>query len=535
MEPIRLRPKTWEVLRYLAERPGALVTKRELMNAVWSDVSVTESVMNKSIGELRAAFHDASKKPRFIETVQRRGFRFIARVNTGLPAASHAPPTDEASGLLQADHRTPAGVPFVGRGKELLALDDLLARAHDGSRQLAFVTGSAGIGKTALLDAFLERVIRTSATPVWILRGGCVEQHGPREAYMPVLEALERLAHHPDATRLTPLLRRVAPTWLAQMSWLIRPGDADALRQSLQLVSPQRMLREFAGLMEAVATDVTVVLVLEDLHWSDASTIDLLSVLGQRRDAARLLVIGTYRQADAIVGEHPLMSAVRALQMHRRCVELPLDDLSEAAVSDYLSARFPGNDFAPALARPIHAHTDGNPLFTVGVVDHMLLRGDILETAPGWALRGPLEEIDLGVPDDVRLLIEDQFRGLGPADRALVQAASVAGNKFTPLVVAAALGADVADTEMRCDAFARAHRFLRVAGRMVWPDGNVTNRYSFTHELYRQVVYADIPEGACMRLHQRIGHALEAAHGRGGRTLRSAPSISSGATTGRGR
>jgi predicted ATPase/DNA-binding winged helix-turn-helix (wHTH) protein len=513
MEPVPLRPKTWSVLRYLAERPGALVTKSELMNAVWSDVSVTESVMNKSIGELRAAFHDASKRPCFIETVQRRGFRFIARVSTELPATGHAPPTNDSSGLPPTDHRTPAGVPFVGRAKELRALNDLLAKAHDGSRQLAFVTGSAGIGKTALMDAFVEHTIRASAAPVWILRGGCVEQHGPREAYMPVLEALERLAHHPDADRLTRLLRRVAPTWLAQMSWLMPPGETDAVRQSLQVVTPQRMLREFAALMEAVATEVTVLLVLEDLHWSDPSTVDLLSVLGQRTDRARLLVVVTYRQADAIVAEHVLMSAARTLQMHHRCVEIPLDDLSEEAIAEYLHGRFPGNDFAPALARAIHGHTDGNPLFMVGVVDHMLSHGHLLETAPGWALREPLEDLELGVPDDVRLLIEEQFQGLSPADRALVQAASVAGNGFTPLVVAAALGADVADTEMRCETFARAHRFLRVAGRVEWPARTVTNRYAFTHELYRQVVYAEISEGQCVRLHQRIGHALEAAHG----------------------
>jgi hypothetical protein len=434
-------------------------------------------------------------------------------VEAGPSASGRPSPSIESSSLQRTDQRTLVGIPFVGRGKELLGLDALLEKAHEGRRQVVFVTGSAGIGKTALMDAFVERAIRTAAAPVWVLRGGCVEQHGPREPYMPVLEALERLAHHPDATRLTRLLRRVAPTWLAQMTCLIGPDEADALRQSLQIVTPQRMLREFAVLMEAVATDVTVILVMEDLHWSDASTVDLLSVLGQRPDPARLLVIGTYRQADAIVGEHVLMSAVRALQMHRRSVELALDDLSEEAVSEYLDARFPGNDFAAPLARVIRAHTDGNPLFMVGVVDHMLSRGQILDTAPGWALHSPLDKIDLGVPDDVRLLIEDQFHGLSPADRALVQAASVAGNGFTPLVVAAALGGDVADIETRCATFARAHRFLRVAGRVEWPDRNVTDRYAFTHELYRQVVYAEISDGQCMRLHQRIGQALEAAHG----------------------
>ena len=137
------------------------------------------------------------------------------------------------------------------------------------------------------------------------------------------------------------LLRRVAPTWLAQMPWLIGDDEEQALRQSLQAVRPERMLREFAALIEALTTDVTLVLVLEDLHWSDPSTVDLLSVLAERHESARLLVIGTYRPADAIVREHVLMSAVRTLHVRRRCVELPLSDLTEEGVRSYLAGAFP--------------------------------------------------------------------------------------------------------------------------------------------------------------------------------------------------
>jgi hypothetical protein len=223
---------------------------------------------------------------------------------------------------------------------------------------------------------------------------------------MPVLEALGRATHHPDGSRLTSLLRRVAPTWLAQMPWLVRPEEAEALRHGLQGVTSQRMLRELAVLVESLTTDVTVVLVLEDLHWSDPSTVDLLSMLSQRPEAARLLVIGTFRPADAIVGEHVLMSAVRTLHMRRRCVELPLDDLTQHAVTAYLNARFPDNDFGAALAQVIHAHTDGNPLFMSGVVDDLLSRGLVVERTRGWTLELPLEQVDLGVPADVRLLIE---------------------------------------------------------------------------------------------------------------------------------
>src|SRR5215831_12656262 len=173
----------------------------------------------------------------------------------------------------------------------------------------------------------------------------------------------------------------------------------------------------------------------------------------------------------------------------------------------------PGSDFPSTLAARIHRDTDGNPLFVVGVVDSLVSRGHILYTGPGWALPVPLETINLDMPDSVRLLIESQLDRVSPADRALLQAASCAGEDFSPLVVAAALDQDVADTETRCDGLARARRFLRAAGHIEWPDHRVSPRYAFTHELYRQVVYKQVTEAQCMRLHQRIGQALEAAYG----------------------
>lgn len=515
-EAVALRPKTWSVLLYLAERPGGLVSKSELLDAIWPDVAVTESVLSKSIGELRTALGDSFKAPCIIETVPRRGFRFIAPVGdpvSGTTVAGVASdPVDDRRSVVS--ERAPQSSSFVGRANELGKLNESIAKSHAGERRVVFITGTAGIGKTTVLETFLDSpAVRDATGPVWIARGACVEQHGPGEAYMPVIEALERLARRRDAGRLIGLLRRVAPTWLAQMPWLIEGEDEHALRWSLQDVRPERMLREFAALIEALTTEVTLVLALEDLQWSDASTVDLLSLLAQRHEPARLLVVGTLRVADAIVSHHGLMKAVRRLSVRRQCVELPLSDLSEAEVYRYLERRFAGADFLPDLAQLICRRTDGNPLFMIGVVDHMLSRGHILHTAPGWALSAPLGELDLGVPDDVRLLIENDLYDLSPADRALFQAASVAGEDFSALVVAATLGGEAADVEMRCEGFARAQRFLRLAGHVELPDGGVVRRYAFAHELYRQAVYDQISEGQRIRLHQRVGQELEAAYG----------------------
>src|SRR5262249_32095176 len=200
---------------------------------------------------------------------------------------------------------SPQGTLFVGRSGELRQMGELFTKARDGQRQILFISGQAGIGKTALVEAFLG-TLEGRQTHTRVARGFCVEEHGPREPYMPVLAAFGRLASLPDAGELGTLLRRVAPTWLAQTPWLIEKDEAQALQQTLQFVRPERMLREFSVLVEALTDETPLVLGLEDLHWSDASTIDLLSVLGERTKRSRLLVIGTYRPAEAAVPEHPL-------------------------------------------------------------------------------------------------------------------------------------------------------------------------------------------------------------------------------------
>ena len=509
-ETIALRPKTWAVLLYLAERPGMLVSREDLLDAVWPDVAVTPDTLTKSIGELRLALGDDSKTPRCIETVHRRGFRFIAETRASGPGS----PTPGSGGVeSKGGSQQPETGVFVGREDELGRLSAHLAKARLGERQIVFVTGSPGVGKTALVDAFLDSPgVSNGPSPVWVGRGACVDQHGTREPYMPVLDALERLAHRPDAERLTTLLRRVAPTWLVQIPWLVGDG-AKVVWQSLQAARAERMPREFAALVEALSTNLTVVLVLEDLHWSDAATVDLLSVLAQRREPARLLVIGTYRAAEAVVQHHVLSRAVRTLQMRRQCVDLPLHELDTEEVERYLEERFPGAEFAAELARLLHEYTDGNPLLVVAVLENMLSRGWILETAPGWALSTPVQKLQLEMPDDARRMIEMQFDGLSPADRRLLQVASVVGKEFAMQPVAAALGCGVEDAEARCEALARAHSFLRFSGASEWPDTRTAQHYAFSHELYRHAAYAEIPEGLQRRLHQEIGEAIEAAYG----------------------
>jgi len=129
------------------------------------------------------------------------------------------------------------------------------------------------------------------------------------------------------------------------------------------------MLRELTELVEALTVETLLVLVLENLHWSDYSTLDSLSHLASRQEPARLLLLGTYRPAEVTASSHPLKTVKQELQTHGRCGELSLGFLSEAAVAKYLAARCAVGTHhlapLPQLAHIIHQRTDGNPLFMV--------------------------------------------------------------------------------------------------------------------------------------------------------------------------
>src|SRR5262245_29868874 len=311
-----LKAKAFAVLRYLAEHPGRVVSKDELLQAVWPGVVVSEWVLTTCVREIRRALHDEAKAPRFIETGHRRGYRFIGKAASSQHSvvSSHPPQP-----IPNPQSPTPS---FVGREAELAQLHNWLAKALSGERQLVFVTGEPGIGKTALVATFLQRLAGTE--PLWIGHGQCIEYYGAGEAYMPVLEALGRMCRGPEGDRLVALLSKYAPTWLAQMPALLNAADLETLQPKVQGATRERMLREMAETIEALTAERPLILWLEDLHWSDVSTLDLLSVVAQRPEPARLLVIGTYRPVEILANSHPLHAVKQALQLHGQCEELRL-------------------------------------------------------------------------------------------------------------------------------------------------------------------------------------------------------------------
>lgn len=515
-QEIPLRPKSWDALCYLVARPGLLVTKEALHREIWPDTAVSDNTLTQVITELRQALGDNPRTPRIIETVHGLGFRFVAEVRslgneTGRPTSAAAGSASTAASL-----RGETASAFVGRRAELVRLHECLNLAGQGARQLVFITGEAGIGKTTLSESFL-RAAASWDPSISILQGQCIQQHGPREPYMPVLEALERILRSSRGTMLIPLLRRVAPCWYAQIPWLLAEGELPEFQGAMMNAAPQRMLRELCAFLESMAAQSTVVLLLEDLHWSDHATTDLLSFLAERRDPARLLIIATYRPTEVSMQDHPIREVRQTLRSHGRCVDLALPYLSAADLREYLHHRF--GELAQDLAPLIHARTDGNPLFAVAIVEEMIRRRQLTNTDRGWVVA---DRLDLGVPDDLTEMVALQFHGLGSDERTVLEAASVAGVTFAPWTVARAVGRDVEAVEAIAQQLVRSQLFLTVPGHA--EDHASVRLYEFFHALHHKVIYEQVTDGARRRLHQAIGEVLESACG--DRLLEIAPELS---------
>jgi DNA-binding winged helix-turn-helix (wHTH) protein/tetratricopeptide (TPR) repeat protein len=498
---VALTPKAFTVLRYLVERPQRLVTKEELLDALWSDVQVGDAVLKTHLREIRLALGDNAREPRFIETAHRRGYRFVAEVHqVSGPALDHA--RHRASS-------TTAGV--AGRTLELARLHDCLARARSGVRQIVFVTGEPGIGKTSLVKAFLQGLGHRG--DVLLASGQCIEPYGTGEPYLPILEAMSRLCRPPGGARVVDVLTRHAPSWVAQMPGLLATAEGKTPRALASGATPQRMLSEMAEALETLAGEQLLVLWLEDLHWADYSTLDLIAYVARRPGPARLMLLATYRPVPSAGGAHPLGAVEEHLLVHGQCELLSLAYLDERAVAEYLDARWPRHAFPPALAPLLHQRTEGNPLFMVSVVDWLVERGVVGQVDGRWQLTVGLDEVTVGVPENLARMIAGELDRRDDVERRVLEAASVAGVEFATVAVAAALDEDPIRVEEVCTRLDRRGQFVKAAGSGQWPDGTVTQRCAFIHGLYQAITYERIGVARRAQWHQRIGERLEAAHG----------------------
>lgn len=252
--------------------------------------------------------------------------------------------------------------------------------------------------------------------------------------------------------------------------------------------SQERLKREMAALLEAASLEQPIALFLDDLHWADASTVDLLAYLGARLDRLRLLLLVTYRDAELHASQHPFVQVQRDLESRGLAHELHIPLLSQSEVQDFIDHTYPGHAFPPALALAMHARTEGSPLFVADLLRWLGTRGVIAERTGKWTLVRPMPEIDQELPGSVRSMIERKISQLDDEDRKVLAAAAVQGAEFDAATVAAILRADEADMEEQLLVLDKVYAFVRRIEDATFPDRSQSVRYRFVHALYQNAL-----------------------------------------------
>ncbi len=518
--PVALTPKAAELLLVLVQEGERGLTKAQLLDRLWPDTVVAENNLTVTMSALRKALGESATQPRYIQTLSRRGYRFVSHpadmpaLSSACDAAAATVAAPPASGASRSQPPPPAGqqrhperAPFVGRERELTHLQQRYQEALSGNGGVLFISGKPGIGKTALALQFLERC-GASASPALVARGRCLESFGSGEAYLPFLEALDALLRGPESGRVQRVLRAFAPTWCGQFPGLAGGQEIEAAqRRELASATRDRMLREWVEAFAALARERPLLVLIEDLHWADPSSIDLLRLLCQRSAGQAWLVLGTLRAAEATLQNPPLAKLLLELG-GRECDELELSPLTEPQVHCYLEQRLGANALPRELPAVLLAKTEGHPLFLTRLVALLIERGELVETQRGWALQRPLAELEYAAPGDVQSAIRRQFELLEADALRALSFACVEGQEFSSAVLAALLEEDELTVQERLDPVCRVHHLLDVCGEERWPSGCVTIRYRFAHALYQNQLYADLVSLRRARLHRQIGEVL---------------------------
>lgn len=386
----------------------------------------------------------------------------------------------------------------VGHVVELGNLLGQWQQVVGGNGRFVGITGEAGIGKTTFVEAALSAFHDEGA--LLVARGRCSERLAGAEAYLPVLDALDGACEADQSGRFRALVAEVAPAWHA----LRTHGEASAMG------TQERLKREMLALLRRVTRTQPLVLFLDDMHWADASTVDLLSYLGAHLDELPLLLLTTYRNAEVQAGNHPFLSLARDLRARDQFSEIPVSLLRLDDVQQYLDATFQGHAFPAELAVRLHARTEGNALFLGDVLRWMSAQGLIAESDGRWRLQGTLEAMEGGLPGTVRAMIERKIGQLDDTDRRLLQAAAVQGAEFDSAALALALREDEADLEDRLLLLDRVYGFVRKLGEETFPDHSLSTRYRFVHVLYQNVLLEEVAASRRASWSRAIADVIEA-------------------------
>jgi predicted ATPase/class 3 adenylate cyclase len=399
-----------------------------------------------------------------------------------------------AEGERTAEHRLPIGgflgsLPsglLVGRDEELAQALERVEAVAGGTGQLVLLAGEPGVGKTRLAQ---EVTLQLRNREFLLAAGRCYEPQ-QTAAFYPFFEALTTLLESAPADirshagRRWPYLGQLLPDQIPMHAVASEGAD-----------DQQRLFRAVTGFLQALAESSPVALLLDDLHWADPSTLELLQHLARQTRADRVLLFGTYR--DVEVGrQHPLEGALRDLMREGLLTRIDVARLEQDGTAALIGEAMGEEKISPQLAGLIHRRTDGNPFFVQQVMRALVEKGDIYREAGRWE-RKAVEDIE--VPESVRSVIGQRLSRLKQETQALLREAAVLGQTFNFEEFQTATGHEEADIEAALEEASRAG-----IARPLQKD-----EYAFDHALTQQALYAELSPRRRRKLHLAAGEALE--------------------------
>ena len=406
-----------------------------------------------------------------------------------LPRGGYVPRSTWRQTPLQT--RSPFARPVrcdsVGRERELDLLFSAFASVSTGNGLILTISGEAGMGKTTVVENFLGGVDPASA---WIGRGRCSERLAETDAFLPILESLDGLQRGESGAQATELMKTVAPAW----GLLVSPPQREPVEvpdTPNKSRSHERMRREFVRFFEELSRTRPVILFLDDLHWADASTCDLLAYIGAHLDGIRILILGAYRPGTVLAGKHPFLPVILDLEHRRIFQDVPLPFLGLNDIGSYISAQFPSHMFPLEFTQVVHERTEGNPLFMTDMLRYLRERRILVEQGGRWQLARPVSEVKEAIPAGIRSMIRLNIGQLSQEHRSLLLCAAVQGAQFDSAVIAQVLARDAADVEERLQEL-EVHGFIGVVGEREFPNHTFSVQYRFVHVFYHNALYESL-------------------------------------------
>jgi DNA-binding winged helix-turn-helix (wHTH) protein len=483
---VEVQPKVLDLLLYLIQNRDRVVSKDELLDQVWSGVTVNEEALSRAVHAARTALGDDGERQRIIQTVRRRGFRFVADVEErgeSAPGPSVRAPADP----LQSE-----GVPFIGREPIMAQLEAALDDAWSGHGRLVLIGGESGIGKTRLAAEFS---CAAAARGARVIAGWCYEGEGA-PPFWPWVQILRSAVQERSAAALRDHCGAGAVD-IAQIVPALRERLPDLPEPPL-LQAEQARFRLFDSItsyFKNAAASEPHLLVLDDLHWADRASLLLIEFLANELRSSRLVVLGSYR-VDEVHAEHPLVGTLGKVVRHADCDRVFLRGLTRDEVERFI-ALSGGVEPARPLVDAVLEKTEGNPFLITEIV-RLLKEEERLDAPPAASAW------EITLPRGVREVINRRLRCLSPEARQVLGVGAVIGREFEREVLERVWDGSGGPASARLEEAVRAGIIAEVP--------RTAGRHRFSHGLIRETLYEEMSGERRVLLHRRVGEALEAVH-----------------------